>query len=185
MEKLILMALLIILISCTKNTSFSEEYNHIYTVLNNCIINFIGENIIADISFDFGYNINNVKELNLLRVYLYFDYGYYGDENIINNIIENNIINELFNVFYEESKKVLKMSDISIEKYYPFKIRFKKSGEYSKEEIELLNEFYNRRIINERMALNSNNFIGRLDYQNGRRLYKAGKFCESIIFIRR
>jgi hypothetical protein len=138
MKKLILMALLIILISCTKNSSFSEEYNHIYTVLNNCIINYIGENIITDISFDFGYNINNVKELNLLRVYLYFDYGYYGDKHTINNIIENNIINELFNIFYEESNKVLKISNVSIEKYYPFKIKFKNSRKYSKEEIELL-----------------------------------------------
>jgi hypothetical protein len=143
MKKLMVMIfLLIILLSCTRNTSkktsFSEEYSLIYTALDNCIIKYIGENIITDINFDFGYNTNNVKELNLLRVYLYFDYGYYDDKNTINNIIENDIINELFNIFYEESNKVLKISDISIVKYYPFKIKFKKGGEYSKEEIELL-----------------------------------------------
>jgi hypothetical protein len=138
MKKILIVILLIIQTSCSKFTvkvvdsSKIEGYDHIYDVISTCVAKYINENIITYISFDFGHKD---KELNFVRIYLEFDYGYYNDRDTINNTVEENIINDLFNIFHKESK-ILKISDLSIIKYYPFKIKFMNTKEFSKEEIE-------------------------------------------------
>jgi hypothetical protein len=139
MKKILMVILLIIEISCSKFTvkvvdsSEIEGYDHIYDVVSTCIAKYIAEDIITYIRFDFGHKD---KELNLVRIYLEFDYGYYNDKDTINNTVEENIINDLFNIFCKESK-ILKISDLSIIKYYPFKIKFMNNKIFSKEEMEI------------------------------------------------
>jgi hypothetical protein len=139
MKKILSVILLIIQTSCSKSTvkvvdsSEIEGYDHIYDVISTCVTKHINENIIAYISFDFGHKD---KELDMVRIYLEFDYGYYYDRDTINNTVEENIINDLFNIFHKESK-ILKISDLSIIKYYPFKIKFMNNKKFSKEETEI------------------------------------------------
>jgi hypothetical protein len=139
MKKILIIILLIIQISCSKFTvkvADSSEiggYDHIYDVVSTCVAKYINENIITYIRFDFGHK---EKELDLVRIYLEFDYGYYYDRDTINNTIEENIISDLFNIFHKESK-ILKISDLSIVKYYPFKIKFMNNKKFSKDEIEI------------------------------------------------
>jgi hypothetical protein len=128
--------LLLISLNTCSQYNFSEYYDHISEILNNCVPKYIEKNNFDEVNFDFGYNTENGIKLKNLRIYIYFNYGYYYDKNLFPKENEEKLINELYNIFSKEAVDEFKKEDLGIIRDYPFRVDFKKEHNYSDEEID-------------------------------------------------
>jgi hypothetical protein len=109
-------------------------------ILENVIFSYIDkEKIYSTIPGSWG-TIDNGRNLDSIRIRILFRNGYWNDLSIYNDIIEYEILNKAYSTILNlnENKDILKLENMEIISFFPFKIISPKNIKLSKYEIEKL-----------------------------------------------
>jgi hypothetical protein len=141
-KKSILLVFMIILLLACKKSNIIYNWDNVNSIVEDCVLSFIDQEKIYDISLlswgttDYGRNLDKMY-INIL-----FNQGNYKNEIICNNDIKNSIVNKVFDTFsnLNPNKNILKIEDVKVFVFYPFKIIYTKELNYSEEEKENINK---------------------------------------------
>ena len=135
--KILSLFLVIFVFTNCVNPKKSRTYLDVLDTVDSCIFSIIEEDKIYDIMTDFG-TYENFNNITMLRINILFNFGFWGNQDVFNEDVKNNIIKSLFETF--SNKDFLKKDDINLYFYHPIKILFSKDMLLSDNEKESIRE---------------------------------------------
>ena len=138
MRKLIFLFVVVLLFSCNRDRFVFNLHNVNY-VAENIVLSFIDQEKIDFISVTSWGTTDYGRNLDLIRIGIYFNQGNWNNLLMHNEIIENELLDNVYTEFSKlNNNNVLRLENIHITPFYPFRIIFPTMIKLSIEEKENL-----------------------------------------------
>lgn len=137
-------------------------------ILKNIIFSYIDKEKIYSTTPGSWGTKDNDRNLDSIRIRILFNKGYWNDMTIYNEMIENEILNLTFITFsnLNENKDILKLENMEIASFFPFKIISPNELRLSKDEKENLESLlYDEFGIEHVLTINKNYCEGYIHYK--------------------
>jgi len=139
MRKLLFIFLVVVLLFSCNRERFVFNWNNVNNIAENIVLSFIDQEKINFTSVTSWGTTDHGRNLNLIRIGIYFNKGNWNNLPVHNELIENEILNSVYIAFSNlNNNNSLKLENIYVTSFYPFKIIFPMKTQLSREEEENL-----------------------------------------------
>jgi len=127
MRKLLFILLLVVfLFSCNRGDSFGFNWNTLDYMAENIVHSFIDQEKINFAYVTSWGTTDYGRNIDLIRIGIFFNKGNWSDLFVHNEIIENEILNSVYIAFSDlnYNSNILRLENIHVTSFYPFRIIF-------------------------------------------------------------